>query len=72
MATRTFRNFIAKAVYGKEITAMREEHNKLVDEVEELKTKFAAHVHSGITAGSANSGVPTVTTFTSTDAKKIS
>jgi|ERR1035437_5203965 hypothetical protein len=43
---RGIRNFIAKAVYGKEISAMREENNKLVDEVMEIKTKLAAHIHS--------------------------
>ena len=71
MATRTIRKFIVKAVYGKEISAMREEFNNLVEEVEELKTKFAAHVHSGVTTGENNSGAPTSTTFTTPDAKKI-
>lgn len=74
MATRTFRRFIAKAVFGKEIVAMREEHNKLVEEVEEVKTKFVSHTHTGITAGSADSGATksTFTSFAQPDAKKIS
>lgn len=42
-------------------TELKTEHNTLVTEVatlgNELKADFNAHVHSGITAGAANSGV---------------
>jgi len=74
MAARTVRNFIVKAVYGKELAAMREEFNKLVDEVEELKTKFTTHTHTGVTTGGYNTGATrsTFTTFAKPDAKKIS
>jgi len=74
MATRTIRKFIVKAVYGKELAAMREEFSKLVDEVEELKTKFASHTHTGVTTGEDDTGATksTFTTFAKPDAKKIS
>lgn len=74
MAARTFRNFIVKAVYGKELEAQREEHNKLVEEVGELKTKFAAHTHPGVTTGEGDTGATDsdFTTFAKPDAKKIS
>lgn len=74
MAARTVRNFIVKAVYGKELAAMREEFNKLVDEVEELKTTFASHTHTGVTTGEDDTGATksTFTTFAKPDAKKIS
>ncbi len=74
MATRTFRNFVVKAVFGAEIAAMREEHNKLVEEVEELKTLFTTHTHPGVTAGEGDTGATDTdfTTFAKPDAKKIS
>lgn len=68
---RGIRNFIAKAIYGDEIVAMREEYNKLVDEVDELKTKLAAHVHGGVTAGAADTEAPATITYSNPEAKKV-
>ena len=73
MATRTTRVFGEnKAVYGEELFAMRAEFNKLVDEVEELKTLLGTHTHTLVTAGTAVSGVASTITYATTDAKKVS
>lgn len=73
MAARTFRTIIAKALFGREFTALREEFNKLVDEVEEFKGKFSSHTHSAAAnAPNGFSGTGGTTSWTSTDAKKIS
>lgn len=42
---RGIRSFIAKALWAPELAALMAEHNKLVEEVEELKTKLGNHVH---------------------------
>jgi len=64
-----------------EVKAMREEMNKLVGEVDELKTKLAAavtlllevktkqgsHTHTGVTVGAGVSGAASTLTYTATD-----
>lgn len=42
------------------VAAMTTELNKVKADLDALKAKYDAHVHSGITAGAANSGAPTV------------
>lgn len=45
---------------------MATEINTLQTALADLQSKYNAHVHSGITAGAANSGAPTVTSNVST------
>lgn len=45
--------------------------NKLVDEVVELKTALAEHVHDGITAGSAKTDVPDTITYANPEADYV-
>ena len=73
MATRTTRDFgTNKAVWGKELIAMREEFNKVVDELEELKAAYKVHTHSGTTKGpDGASGTGFTPAFTTVDAQKI-
>lgn len=74
MATRTTRNFgTEKAVYGPELTAMRTEFNKLVDEVEELKAAYKVHTHSALaTKGpDGSTGTGFTPAFVAADAKKV-
>ena len=74
MATRTTRTFGAnKAAYGAELVAMREEFNKLVDEVEELKAAYKVHTHSAVAtkAPDGSSGTGFTPAFATVDAKKI-
>lgn len=49
------------SVAQRELTAL---FSALQEDLADLKAKFDAHVHSGITAGGANSAVPTVLTNT--------
>lgn len=39
---RSLRTIISKALWGKELTALKEEHNAVVAELDELKTQFTA------------------------------
>lgn len=50
---------------------MAAEFNKLVDEVAELKTALAAHVHGGVTTGSADTAVPDTITYANPEADYI-
>lgn len=43
--SRSTRKIRVKALWAREITALREEFNKLVNEVAEIKTSLAAHTH---------------------------
>lgn len=62
---RSIRRIIAKALWGRGYTALREEFNTLVDEVEELRVQLAAHEHAALDAA------PSVLTLAATEAKKI-
>jgi cell division septum initiation protein DivIVA len=53
------------------IVHLLNEHNKLVDEIEDLKTQVAAHTHGGITAGSGTSSAASTLTYVAADAQKI-
>lgn len=73
MAARSTRTFGSnKAAFGAELVAMREEFNKLVDEVEELKAHYIAHCHTtGTKPIAVGTGVLSPA-ITAVDAKKIS
>ena len=60
-----------KGAYGKELEAMREEFNQLVDEVDELKTKLAAHTHGGVTVGAGSTAAPATITYSNPEAAKV-
>ena len=51
--------------------ALVSEFNKLVTEMEELKTIIAAHKHGGVTAGSGDSAAPNTITYAATAAKLV-
>lgn len=68
---RSIRTIVVKALFGREQTASREEFNKLVDEVDEIKTKLAAHTHTGVTTGAGVSGAASTITYANAEAKKI-
>lgn len=73
MAARTFRNLIVKALFGPDIKALKEEHNALVEEVEELKAHYKVHTHSatGTKAPDGNAGTGFTPAFAKPDAKKF-
>lgn len=74
MATRTTRTHTAKAGNGiKELVALRQEFNKLVEEVEELKAHYKVHTHSATAtkAPDGNAGTGFTPAFTAPDAKKV-
>ena len=56
---RGIRSFIVKALWAPELAALMTEHNKLVDEVAELKTKLGNHIHveSATALGELNKAV---------------
>jgi hypothetical protein len=71
---RTARKFAAKAGNGtKELVALRQEFNKLVAEVEELKNHYKVHTHSATATkapdGSAGTGFTPA--FAATEAKTV-
>jgi hypothetical protein len=45
--------------------------NKLVDEVTELKTALAEHVHGGVTAGEASTDAPDTITYANAEADYV-
>lgn len=73
MAARTFRSIIAKALFGPDIKALKEEFNALVEEVEELKAHYKVHTHSALaTKGpDGNAGTGFTPAFAKADAKKL-
>ncbi len=56
---RGIRQFLVKALWAPELTALMTEYNELVDEVAELKTKLGAHIHveSATALGELNKAV---------------
>lgn len=68
---RSIRTFV-KALWGRENTALREEHNKLVDEMDELKTKFAALAAKlDADAGVTDVNYASTSALTAVEAKKV-
>jgi hypothetical protein len=72
---RSLRKVVAKALWGRENTALREEYNKLVTEVDELKTNFIA-LCAKLDADAANAALndtdyESTLTPAATEAKKI-
>lgn len=70
MANRSFLTTI-RSVWGGDFNQLLTEHNKLVDEVEELKAHYAAHCH---TTGTKPIAVGTGTlspAMSAADAQKI-
>jgi hypothetical protein len=72
MATRTIIGVI-RSIWGGDINNLIAEHNKLVDEVEELKAAYKVHTHSATStkAPDGSSGTGFTPAFTTTDAQKI-
>ena len=56
---------ILKAVWGREQKALREEFNKLVGEVEELRAQLALHEHAALNAA------PSVLTLAAPETNQI-
>jgi hypothetical protein len=73
MATRLTRKFGVKAVYGRELIAMRDEFSKLVDEMEELKAAYKVHTHSAVATKGPDGATGTGFTpaFVAVDARKV-
>jgi len=74
MATRTIIQTM-RAIWGGDFNTLLNEHNKLVDEVEDLKSHYKSHYHSAATSsgniasgGSGTFGTPTLIT---TEAQKV-
>ena len=70
---RTTRTITNKALYGKELTALREEFAKLVDEMEELKNHYMVHTHSAVatTGPDGNAGTGFTPAFAASNAQKV-
>ena len=51
---------------SKVVTELVAQVNALIVDVADIRTKVNAHVHSGITAGAANSGAPTTSVVAAT------
>jgi hypothetical protein len=72
MAARSILGVI-RAVWGGDINTLITEHNKLVDEVEELKAAYKVHTHSatGTKAPDGSAGTGFTPAFAATEAQKI-
>lgn len=72
MAARTVINTV-KAIFGGNYNQLVKEHNKLVEEVEELKQHYMVHTHSAVaTKGpDGSSGTGFTPAFAKPDAQKI-
>ena len=72
MATRTFLSAV-KTYFGGNYEQLRKEHNKLVDEMENLKAHYKVHTHSATSTAAPDGGSGTGFTpaLTTTEAQKI-
>ena len=73
MATRAILQAI-KTVFGGNVAQLAKEHNKLVDEVEELKNHYRVHTHSatGTKAPDGNTGTGFTPAYAAAEAQKVS
>lgn len=72
MAARSIIKTI-KAVFGGNIAQLTKEHNKLVDEVEELKGHYKVHTHSAVAtkAPDGNTGTGFTPAYATAEAQKV-
>lgn len=69
---RSTRTIKVKALWGREATALREEYNKLVAEMDELKTQFVALAEKlDADAGVTDVNYASTLTLAATEAKKV-
>lgn len=78
---RSIRTIKVKALWGRETTALREEYNKLVAEMDELKTTFAALVakldtdftaqNAAVAASQLDVDYASTSALAATEAKKV-
>ena len=61
MAESVKQRLVNGSNYGQHIEDLYKLLNATQADIEQLRALLATHVHSGITAGGANSAVPTVT-----------
>ena len=70
---RSIRKIVSKALWGRENTALREEHNVVLGELDDIKTQFAALLAKlDADTGTTDDDYASTLALTATEAKEIS